>query len=377
MRVAVVCDWLIVYAGAERVLEQILQIFPDADLFCLVDFLVPEDRGFILHKKPQTTFIQRLPLAKSRYRSYLPLMPLAIKRLDVSGYDLILSSSHAVAKGITTGPDQLHLSYVHSPMRYAWDLQRQYLQDAGLDEGIRGAMAKILLHYLRIWDKRSSNDVDYFAANSSYIAGRIAKAYGRESEVIYPPVDVEYYRMHKDKEDFYLTVSRLVPYKKVGLLAEAFNAMPEKRLVVIGDGPEFEKIKKMAKGNIKLMGYQKSEVLREMMQKAKAFVFAAEEDFGITPLEAQACGTPVIAYGRGGALETVLPLGTEKPTGIFFKEQTAESIQEAVACFEKERAVFTPESCRENALRFSAERFRESFARFVNDKIEKRQSKHL
>lgn len=377
MRVAVVCDWLIVYAGAERVLEQILQIFPDADLFCLVDFLAPEDRGFILHKKPQTTFIQRLPLAKSRYRSYLPLMPLAIKRLDVSGYDLILSSSHAVAKGITTGPDQLHLSYVHSPMRYAWDLQRQYLQDAGLDEGIRGAMAKILLHYLRIWDKRSSNDVDYFAANSSYIAGRIAKAYGRESEVIYPPVDVEYYRMHKDKEDFYLTVSRLVPYKKVGLLAEAFNAMPEKRLVVIGDGPEFEKIKKMAKGNIKLMGYQKSEVLREMMQKAKAFVFAAEEDFGITPLEAQACGTPVIAYGRGGALETVLPLGTEKPTGIFFKEQTAESIQEAVACFEKERAVFTPESCRENALRFSAERFRESFARFVNDKIEKRQSKHL
>lgn len=377
MRVAVVCDWLIVYAGAERVLEQILQIFPDADLFCLVDFLAPEDRGFILHKKPQTTFIQRLPLAKSRYRSYLPLMPLAIKRLDVSGYDLILSSSHAVAKGITTGPDQLHLSYVHSPMRYAWDLQRQYLQDAGLDEGIRGAMAKILLHYLRIWDKRSSNDVDYFAANSSYIAGRIAKAYGRESEVIYPPVDVEYYRMHKDKEDFYLTVSRLVPYKKVGLLAEAFNAMPEKRLVVIGDGPEFEKIKKMAKGNIKLMGYQKSEVLREMMQKAKAFVFAAEEDFGITPLEAQACGTPVIAYGRGGALETVLPLGTEKPTGIFFKEQTAESIQDAVACFEKERAVFTPESCRENALRFSAERFRESFARFVNDKIEKRQSKHL
>jgi glycosyltransferase involved in cell wall biosynthesis len=339
--------------------------------------LAPEDRGFILHKKPQTTFIQRLPLAKSRYRSYLPLMPLAIKRLDVSGYDLILSSSHAVAKGITTGPDQLHLSYVHSPMRYAWDLQRQYLQDAGLDEGIRGAMAKILLHYLRIWDKRSSNDVDYFAANSSYIAGRIAKAYGRASEVIYPPVDVEYYRMHKDKEDFYLTVSRLVPYKKVGLLAEAFNAMPEKRLVVIGDGPEFEKIKKMAKGNIKLMGYQKSEVLREMMQKAKAFVFAAEEDFGITPLEAQACGTPVIAYGRGGALETVLPLGTEKPTGIFFKEQTAESIQDAVACFEKERAVFTPESCRENALRFSAERFRESFARFVNDKIEKRQSKHL
>lgn len=377
MRVAVVCDWLIVYAGAERVLEQILQIFPDADLFCLVDFLVPEDRGFILHKKPQTTFIQRLPLAKSRYRSYLPLMPLAIKRLDVSGYDLILSSSHAVAKGIITGPDQLHLSYVHSPMRYAWDLQHQYLRESGLDKGIKGALAKVLLHYLRIWDKRSSNDVDYFAANSSYIAGRIAKAYGRESEVIYPPVDVEYYRMHKDKEDFYLTVSRLVPYKKVGLLAEAFNAMPEKRLVVIGDGPEFEKIKKMAKGNIKLMGYQKSEVLREMMQKAKAFVFAAEEDFGITPLEAQACGTPVIAYGRGGALETVLPLGTEKPTGIFFKEQTAESIQDAVACFEKERAVFTPESCRENALRFSAERFRESFARFVNDKIEKRQSKHL
>ncbi len=376
MKIAVVCDWLVVYAGAERVLEQILRLYPNADLFCLVDFLPPGERQFILNKKTQKSFIQGFPWAKTKYPNYLALMPLAIEQLDVSGYDLIISSSHAVAKGIIVGPDQIHISYVHSPIRYAWDLQHQYLQESNITKGLKSIIAKIILHYIRIWDQRTANGVDYFVANSEFIARRISKVYRRESTVIYPPVDVEYYSQCDKKEEFYLTVSRLVPYKKIALLVEAFNAMPEKKFIVIGDGSEFKKIKKMAKSNIILMGYQKAEILREYMQKARAFVFAAEEDFGITPLEAQACGTPVIAYGKGGILETIVPLGSKKPTGIFFDEQTAEAVQAAVKLFEKEHVHFKAENCRENALRFSNECFRENFAQFVGDKLVKRMTRH-
>ena len=237
MKVAVVCDWLVVYAGAERVLEQILRIYPEADVFCLVDFIPSDKRGFLLNKKTHTSFIQNLPKARSKYRSYLPLMPLAIEQLDVTGYDLVISSSHAVAKGIMTGPDQIHISYVHSPIRYAWDLQHQYLHEAGLEKGLKGWLAKIILHYIRMWDYRTANGVDYFIANSKFIARRIKKVYGREAEVIYPPVDVEAYQMCEKKEDFYLTASRMVSYKKIKLIVEAFNEMPDKKLVVIGDGP--------------------------------------------------------------------------------------------------------------------------------------------
>ena len=370
MKIAVVCDWLVVYAGAERVLEQILQLYPNADLFCLVDFLPARERQFILNKKTKKSFIQGLPWAKTKYSNYLALMPLAIEQLDVSGYDLIISSSHAVAKGVIVSPDQLHISYVHSPIRYAWDLQHQYLQESNLTKGLKSIIARIVLHYIRIWDQRTANGVDYFVANSEFIARRISKAYRRESTIIYPPVDVEYYVKGDKKEEFYLTASRMVPYKKIVLLVEAFNAMPEKKLVVIGDGSEFKKIKKMAKNNITLMGYQKAEVLREYMQKAKAFVFAAEEDFGITPLEAQACGTPVIAYGKGGILETIVPLGAEKPTGVLFKEQTRQSIINAVETFENEQHKFTADNCRENSLRFSADCFRNNFQKFVETKLE-------
>lgn len=374
MKIAVVCDWLVVYAGAERVLEQILQLYPNADLFCLVDFLPPTDRQFILNKKTKKSFIQGLPWARTKYRNYLALMPLAIEQLDVSGYDLIISSSHAVAKGVIVGPDQLHISYVHSPIRYAWDLQHQYLQESNLTKGLKSILARIILHYIRIWDQRTANGVDYFIANSEFVARRIIKTYRRESAIIYPPVDVGYYNKCDKKEEFYLTASRMVPYKKIALLVEAFNAMPEKKLVVIGAGDEYKKIKKMAKTNITLMGYQKAEVLREYMQKAKAFVFAAEEDFGITPLEAQACGTPVIAYGKGGVLETVQPFGSEKPTGLFFEQQTVEAVKDAITLFERERTAFKAENCRENALKFSAERFKEDFARFVSDKLSQRRA---
>ena len=368
MRVAIVCDWLVVYAGAERVLEQLLKIYPDADLFCLVDFLPKDQRSFIMDKKTHTSFIQNLPCAKKNYRSYLPLMPLAIEQLDVSAYDLVISSSHAVAKGVLTGPDQVHISYVHSPIRYAWDLQHQYLQEANLTRGMKGWTAKAILHYIRLWDYRTAHGVDHFIANSEFIARRIKKVYGREADVVYPPVDVDAYEMCEDKEDFYLTASRMVPYKKIKLIVEAFNEMPDKQLVVIGDGPEYGKIKEIAKGNIVLMGYQPFAVLREKMQKAKAFVFAAEEDFGITPVEAQACGTPVIAYGKGGALETIRGQECEDSTGLFFYRQTTEAIIEVVRSFETLSTDILPQICRNNAERFSTERFLTDMRSYIDEK---------
>lgn len=357
VKVAIVCEWLVTYAGSEKVLEQLIKCFPQADLFCVCDFLPDEDRAFLQGKLPKTTFVQRLPLARTKYRSYLPLMPLAIEQLDVSGYDLVISSSHAVAKGILTGPDQVHICYVHSPMRYAWDLQHQYLKESGLDRGAKGWLARAILHYMRLWDYRTANGVDYFIANSRFIARRIKKVYGREAEVIYPPVDVEGFEYCKDKENYYLTASRMVPYKKVKLIVEAFNEMPDRKLVVIGEGPDFKKIQEIAGDNVQLLGYQPDDVLRKYMQQARAFVFAAEEDFGITPVEAQACGTPVIAYGRGGALETVRGYGqgTSDATGVFFDEQTVASIKEAVEHFEQ--VSISCEACRKNAERFGVKAF--------------------
>lgn len=369
MKVAIVCDWLVTYAGAEKVLEQILNIFPEADIFALVDFLDEDNRSFIKNKKVVTSFIQKLPKAKIKYRNYLPLMPLAIEQLDVTTYDLVISSSHCVAKGVITGPNQIHISYVHSPIRYAWDLQHQYLKESGLNKGVKGKIAKAILHYMRMWDVRTANGVDFFIANSEFIAKRIKKCYRREAAVIYPPVDVEAFKMREEKEDFYLTASRMVPYKKMDLIVEAFSRMPDKKLVVIGDGPDFGKIKSKATNNITLLGYQPFGVLKDYMQKAKAFVFAAEEDFGITPVEAQACGTPVIAFGKGGALETVKGLDEENPTGIFFEEQSIKSIYMAVHDFEKHYDIFLSKNCRHNAERFSTEIFKEKFSYFIN-KIE-------
>lgn len=367
MKIAIVCDWLVTYAGAEKVLEQMLNAFPDADLFALVDFIEPSKRGFIKNKKVTTSFLQNLPKAKTKYRNYLPLMPLAIEQLDVTQYDVVISSSHCVAKGIITSPNQIHISYVHSPIRYAWDLQHQYLKEAGLVKGVKSWIAKVILHYMRLWDYRTSNNVDYFIANSKFIAKRIWKCYRREADIIYPPVDVGAFELCEQKEDFYLTASRMVPYKKMDLIVEAFIKMPDKKLIVIGDGPDFAKIKAKAGKNVTLMGYQPFEVLKDHMQRAKAFVFAAEEDFGITPVEAQACGTPVIAFGKGGALETVVGLEKENPTGVFFKEQTVESICEAVSQFEEKQSIFLPENCRKNAERFSIERFIEEIQQYIEE----------
>lgn len=365
MRIAIIHDWLTVYAGAERVLEQILALYPEADLFAVCDFLPESDRGFLGGRQPKTSFIQHLPGARKHYRSYLPLMPLAMEQLDLSGYDLVISSSHAVAKGVLTGPDQLHISYVYSPIRYAWDLQHQYLRESGLDHGVKGWLAKWMLHKIRLWDIRTANGVDEFIGDSHFIARRIWKVYRREAAVIYPPVDLAQYTIKAEKDDFYLTASRMVPYKKMDLIVEAFSTMPDKHLVVIGDGPDMAKIRARASANVQILGYQSGDVLRDYMQRACAFVFAAEEDFGITPVEAQACGTPVIAYGKGGALETVRGLAQAQPTGIFFPEQSAAAICAAVDKFESLACVIKPEDCRANAERFSIERFRNEFSVLV------------
>ncbi|WP_321927646.1 glycosyltransferase family 4 protein [Paraburkholderia guartelaensis] len=359
-RVAIVHDWLVTYAGAERVLEQILACFPDADLFSVVDFVDAKDRTFLRGKRATTSFIQKLPGARKRYRAYLPFMPLAIEQLDVSGYDVVISSSHAVAKGVLTGPDQFHISYVHSPIRYAWDLQHQYLQESSLTRGPKSMLARLILHYIRNWDVRTANSVDQFVANSEFIARRIQKVYQRQAEVVYPPVDIDAFELETTKEDFYLTASRLVPYKKIDLIVEAFARMPERRLVVIGDGPDMHKVRAKATPNVEVLGYQPFAVLHDRMRRAKAFVFAAEEDFGISVVEAQACGTPVIAFGKGGALETVRDTGS-RPTGLFFEEQKADAIIDAVESFESDPGRFRAEDCRANAERFSSRHFREQF----------------
>ena len=358
-KIAIVHDWLPLYGGAERVLEQILLIFPQADIFSIIDAIPPDQRGFLQNKPVKTSFVQGLPSGKTRYRSYFPLMPLAVEQFDLSAYDLVISSSYSFAKGVLTGPDQRHLCYCHSPIRYAWDMQHQYLEQSGLTKGLKSWIVRCLLHYLRLWDYRTAGGVDAFAANSAYIARRIMKVYRREAEVIYPPVAVENFQLEEKKENFYLTASRMVPYKKIDLIAEAFSRLPESKLLIIGDGPEMDRVRGKAGPNVELLGYRDNATLRSHLQRAKAFVFMAEEDFGIVPVEAQACGTPVIAFGRGGVAETVVA----GQTGILFHEQSAESLAGAVRLFETQ--TFSPSEIRQHTEKFSAEVFKRKFTDFV------------
>jgi glycosyltransferase involved in cell wall biosynthesis len=360
VKVAVIHDWLVELGGAELVLKEILQCYPNADVFSLIDFLSEKDREFYIQGKEVTTsFLQKMPKAKTMYRNYLPLMPIAIEQLDLRGYDLVISSSYAAAKGVITGPNQVHVCYCHSPIRYAWDMQFQYLEESGLTRGLKSMFVKYILHKIRNWDVRTSFSVDHFISNSKFIGKRIHKVYKRDSTVIYPPVNLDDFTLCEEKHDFYLTASRMVPYKKIDLIVRAFNKMPDKKLVVIGTGPDFDKIKKQAGANVELMGYQAFEQLKEKMRQAKAFVFAAEEDFGIVPVEAQACGTPVIAFGKGGALETVIN-GT---TGIYFDKQEEQSIVNAVNEFEKQE--FDPKVIREHAESFSTPRFHKELMSYI------------
>ncbi len=363
MKTAIVHEWLVTYAGSERVVEQMLRLYPEADLFSLVEFLPEELKFFIQHKSVTTSFLQKLPFANPRFRNYLPLMPLAIEQFDLSDYDLILSSNHAVAKGVTTRADQLHICYMHTPIRYAWDLQQQYLQGAKLTRGLKAGLTQLVLHYLRLWDVASANRVDHFIANSWFVAQRIRKTYRRPARVIYPPVAVEQFVPQRQREEFYFVLSRFVPYKRVGLIVEAFNQL-QLPLVVVGNGAERKFLQSLARPNVTILGHQSEAVIVDLMQRCKAFVYAAAEDFGITLVEAQAAGAPVIAYGKGGAAETVIP----GKTGLLFPEQTVASLIDAVKAFETGQIAFDPDQLRQNAEKFRPERFRQELSAYIDQK---------
>ncbi|OCK52652.1 glycosyl transferase [Chryseobacterium sp. CBo1] len=364
MKVAIVQDWLTEFGGAEKVFKQIHKHYPEADIFTLVYHKDVLTHLNIDEAKVTSSFIQRLPFAKKKYRNYLPFFSLAIETFDLSEYDLIISSSYCVAKGVLTHSGQKHLCYCHSPVRYAWDLHHQYLKKEGLQRGIKGFFAKYFLHNLRIWDIISLNRVDQFISNSNFIKERIEKTYNRQAITVYPPVDVENFEYSHERDDFYLTCSRMVPYKKIDLIVEAFSAMPDKKLIVIGTGPDFKKIKQIATANITLLGYQPFTILKDHMQRAKGFVFAAEEDFGIVPVEAQASGAPVIAYGKGGVLETVI----DGETGILFEHQTVESLIGAINKFENLYSTFDVHAIRKNAEKFEEKIFDQQF-KLIADKL--------
>jgi glycosyltransferase involved in cell wall biosynthesis len=359
--VGLVHDWLPVYAGAERVLEQMIQVCPSSEVYSLIDYVPEDQRAFLQDKEVETSFIQDLPFAERAYRYYLPFAPLAIEQFDLSDHDVVVSSSYAVAKGALTRSDQLHVSYVHSPIRYAWDLYHDYLEAEGLGERLRNLLARPILHYLRLYDVCTAPRVDVYVANSQHVARRIWKRYRRRAHVIYPPVDISRFSVQRDKEDYYLTMSRLVSYKQIDLVVRAFNEMPGKQLYVIGDGPERDRIERLAGPNVEVLGYQPDEAVAHYMENAQAFVFAAEEDFGIVPVEAQACGTPVIAYGRGGATETVV----EGETGLFFESQDVDAVRTAVSEFEDLRPQLDAEAIRAHAEQFDISAFRSAFSRLV------------
>lgn len=373
MKIAILHDWLATYAGAERVLEQFITMFPDADVYSLVDFIPENHRKFLQGKKVRTSFIQKLPFASTKFRNYLPLFYSAVRAWDLSQYDLILSSSHCMVKNVRTRPGQLHLCYCHSPVRYAWDMQDEYLDQTGLNSGLKGLLIRTVMAYVRKMDLQATSGVTQFIANSSFIGERIKACYGRDSVVVNPPVMTDEFTFEPKKQDYYVTASRMVPYKHMYLIAEAFAQMPDKNLVIIGDGPEMPKVQAAAEGhpNINVMGYQKFAVLKQHMQQAKAFVFAAKEDFGITPVEAMACGTPVIAFGEGGILDSVIPAGKTSPTGILYPEQTPQSLIKAVKSFEKPGTHLTAENCRKRAENFSPEHFRERMLAVINQHLHK------
>lgn len=367
MNFALVHEWLTPKAtgGSELVVREILKHI-DADLYALIDFESTNPDSYLFKRPIVSTFLQHFPGSRNGVQKYLPLLPIAIEQLDLRGYDVILSSSHAVAKGVITSPQQLHVCYCHTPMRYAWDLTFDYLASSKAGRGLPGILTRYLLHQMRQWDVLSANRVDYFIANSQHTARRIWRCYRREAEVIYPPVNIERFAFVPQKEDFYLTVSRLVSYKQVSLIVQAFNQLG-RSLVVIGTGPELKLLRQIAKPNVLVLGPQPDRVVEEYMSKAKAFVYAACEDFGMALVEAQACGTPAIAYGAGGALETVQDIRQhpETGTGLFFAVQRPEALIEAVETFEALSGSFNPEIARLNATQFAPNIFENRYLAFL------------
>lgn len=365
-RIAIVHEWLVRYVGGvERVVMNLSELFPGADHFALVHD--PDGfRGSPLEKlRVRTSFIQALPRAVSNYPMYLPLMPLAAERFDLSDYDLVISDSHAVAKGVITSPDQLHVCYLQARnLKYAYEDRFFYPRNA-----VSGFIQDFFLSKIRVWDSIASRRPDFTIANSRYVSDWHLHRHGVRSSVIYPPVDIEHFSgyLQKTKDDYYVIVGRLEPYKRVDLIVKAFNSLGL-RLKVIGDGSMLEPLKRMATNpNIEFLGHQDSMTVARSIAKAKAFIFASREDFGIAPLEAQICGTPVIAYGSGGASETIVGLPSPDATGLFFDTQTPEAVKEVVNRFESQETEFDPEACRRNAERFGQPRFQKEFRATVED----------
>ena len=365
LKYALVHEWLTPLAtgGSELVVQEILR-HVDADLYALIDFESVNPKSYLYGRTIGTTFLQHFPFARRGVQKYLPFLPLAIEQLNLRAYDVVLSSSHAVAKGVLTSSDQMHICYCHAPMRYAWELTFEYLRESRMGQGLPGWFTRYLLHRLRQWDTLSANRVDFFIANSRTTARRIWRCYRRSAEVIYPPVAVDRFPFQAEKQDFYLTVSRLVSYKKIATIVRAFN-QSGRSLVVIGTGPELQAIRDLARSNVQVLGWQSDQVVEDYMTRAKAFIYAAYEDFGIAPVEAQACGTPVIAYDAGGTAESVRDRRQhgEKGTGILFATQTEAAIIAAVEEFERHR--FVPEVARSHALSFSPEVFQQRYLFYV------------
>lgn len=362
-RVAIVHDWCPDFRGGERVLAQICRQFPNADVFTLFEFLSDEVKQEYFHDVEfHTSMANRLPMVRKFYRSLFFACPFLIEQFDVTGYDMVISSSAAFSRGVITRPDQPHLCYVHSPVRYAWDEQFSYLEQGRLGFGPKGMLYRYMLHRLRQWDARTAHGPDLMLANSNYVRARIRRIYGRDARVLFPPVSMGELGLAADKDDYYVSASFLAPYKRTDLVIQAFNEMPQRRLVVVGEGQQSGRLRALAGPNVSFAGYLPRRDYVRTIAEARAMVFAGCEDFGIALAEAQACGTPLIAFGRGGATDIVQRLGVaERPTGVLFGRQTVGALKEAVAHFEDNRAAVTPQACRDNAERFSEERFDRAF----------------
>lgn len=358
MHVALVHDWLTGMRGGEKVLEVFCEMFPDAPIYTLLH-IQGSVSPLIERRRIETTFVQRMPKVATKYRNYLPLFPTAIESFNFAGYDLILSSSHCVAKGVIPHAGATHISYVHTPMRYVYEMYDQYFGPEHMGR-LKRAIIPFFANYLRLWDVATSGRVDHYIANSQNVRRRIQRHYRRDAEVIWAPVDTQRLKLSEKSGDYYLIVSALVPYKRVDL-AVAAAAKLGQRLVVVGTGPERAALEKMAGPKVEFLGWQSDEQVRDWYAGCRALLFPGEEDFGIVPLEAQACGKPVIAFGRGGALETVV----DGQTGVFFAEQTVDSLAGAMSRLEKESDQFVPAKIREHAMKFDRAVFKQRMTEFI------------
>ena len=358
-KIALVHDWCPSFRGGERVLSRLAKLHPGADVFTLFDFLSPEIKDAYF---PGVTFttsgLNRLPGIEKYYRALFFTCPFFIEQFDVTRYDAVISSSAAFARGVLTRPDQPHLCYVHSPVRYAWDEQFSYLEQAKMGFGPKGLLFRLFLYHLRTWDARTAHGPDLMLANSNFVKARIRRIYGRDARVVFPPVDFDELVYVPQKDPYYITASFLAPYKRTDLVIRAFNEMPNRRLLVVGDGQQSSRLRELAGPNVEFTGFLPRTDYVNAVANARALVFAGCEDFGIALAEAQYCGTPLIAFARGGANDIVRPLGgTEPATGVLFGKQDVRSIAGAVEHFETHAREITPEACHTNGLRFSAERF--------------------